>query len=79
MTLVQSLYLVCRIFNFDSYSFVIKITIDVNEAVILVSTIPLLGLVNSIVGVVKADLDPIKISVLINDTFLLLNFLFFFL
>ena len=40
---MQSPHLVYPIFNFDIFSFVIKIAIDVNEAVLLDFTVPALG------------------------------------
>ena len=49
-------------------SFVIKVAIDVRRAVELVSSIPILGLINDIVEVVIADPDLNKISVTTNNT-----------
>ena len=54
----------------------IRIAIDVNKAVELVITIPMLGLINDIVEVPKADPDPHKISVIINNTFFLFHYQF---
>ena len=59
-------------------SFVIKIARDVNKAVELVNTIPMLGFNIDIVEVVIADPDSNKISVIINNTFLLFKQLYFF-
>ena len=59
------------------YSIVIKIAIDVRRAVELVNTIPKLGLINDIVDIEKADPDPIKISVIIKNTFYSLKLLLF--
>ena len=60
------------------YSFVIRIAVDVNKAVELVNTIPMLGLINDIVEVVKADPDPNNISVIINSIFFYSNTYFSF-
>ena len=60
------------------YSFVIKTAMFVNKAVLLVSTIPKLGLKNDFVEVVIADPDPNKSSVIINNTFFLIKDLYFF-
>ena len=49
----------------------IRIAIDVNKAVELDNTMPMLGLINDIVEVLIADPDPIKISVINNITFFL--------
>ena len=60
------------------YSIVIKIAIPVNEAVEEINTIPMLGLTNDIVEVLTANHDPIKISVIINNTFFLFKILYLF-
>ena len=52
---------------------------DVNRAVEEVNTIPMFGFISDIVAVSMADLDPIKISVIINITFFLLKLFYFFL
>ena len=57
----------------------IKIARDVNKAVEELSTIPMLGFIIDIVDVEIADPHPIKISVIINKTFFLFKFLYFFL
>ena len=56
------------------YSFVIKTAIDVNKALELVITTPMLGLINDILEVIFADPDPYKISVIINKLFFFSNF-----
>ena len=56
----------------------INIARDVNEAVEEVNTIPMLGFINDIVDVEIADPDPIKISVIFNNTFFLFKLLYFF-
>ena len=52
----------------------IKIAIDVNRAVELVNTIPMLVFINDIVEMLIADPDPNNISQIINNTFFYLNF-----
>ena len=71
MTLIQSLNLVYLIFNLLIYSFVIKIAIEVNKAEQLAMGIPIDGLISEKVLEVIADPDPIKISLIINNTFFL--------
>ena len=61
------------------YSLVIKIAILDNKAVEEVTTILMLALITDMVDVEIADPDPIKISVVINNTFSLFKFLYFFL
>ena len=61
------------------FSFVIKISISVRKAVQLVNTIPMLGLINDIVEVVRVDPDPNKFSVIVSNTFVVFNDLFCFL
>ena len=73
ITLIQSPNLVLRIFKFDLYSFVISLPIDVNRAVQLVITIPMLRFINGIVEEPLVDPDPMKVSVIINNTFFLFN------
>ena len=51
----------------------IKIARDVNKAVEVVITIPMLGFINDIVDVKIADPPPIKISPIINNIFFLFN------
>ena len=53
--------------------------IDFARAVELVNTIPMLGFTNDIVEVPKADPDPIKVSVIIKNTFFFFEDLYFFL
>ena len=55
----------------------IKIARDVNKAVEEGNTIPPLGFINDIADVEIADPDPIKISLIINNTFFLFKDLFF--
>ena len=57
----------------------IRIAILVNEADELVITIPMLGFIIDIVVALIADPDPIKISVINNNTFFLFKLLYFFL
>ena len=57
----------------------INIAVDVNRAVEVFKTIPMLGFLSDIVEVVIALPDPNKISVIINKTlFLYKLFSFFF-
>ena len=67
------------IFNFEMYSFLIKIAIDVKRAVELINTIPMFGLIKDLVEVLIADLDPNTISVIVNRTFFLYKLLYIFL
>ena len=71
MTVFQSRNLVYRIFKFDMYSFVIKIAILVNKAVLDEIISPAPGLINSIVDEPTAEALPISISVIINNIFFL--------
>ena len=50
------------------YSFAIKIAIDVNKAVELVNTLPIVGFINDIVEVVIVDPDPNYIPVIYKST-----------
>ena len=59
ITLIQSPSLVYLIFNFEMYSFVIKIVIDVNKAVLLEIIIPAPGLIKPIVELPIAEPVPI--------------------
>ena len=61
------------------YSLVIKIARLDKKAVEGVNTIPMMGLINEIVEVLTNDPDPIKISVIIDNTFFLFRLLYFFL
>ena len=61
------------------YSFVIKIAILVNKAVLLETIIPAPGLINPNVEVLIGDLDPIKLSIIINSIFFLFKISYFFL
>ena len=70
---MQSLNFVYGIFNFEMYSFVINIDIDVNKALEEVNTIPMLGFISDIVEVPMVDPDAISISVIINNTFFFLK------
>ena len=51
---------------------------DVNRAKLLVKTTHILGFIKNIVEAPIADLDPIKISVIINNIFFLFSDLYFF-
>ena len=75
MTLIQSRNLVYRTFNFDIYSFVIKIALLVLIEII----IPAPGIIKPIVELPIVDPDPIKISisVIINNIFFLFDLYFF--
>ena len=53
--------------------FVIEIAILVKKAVLLEIIMPAPGLIKPIVELLIADPDPIKISVIINNTFFYLN------
>ena len=79
ITLIQSPNFVKRQFNFDMYSLVIKIAILVKKAVEEVNTMPMPRLINDIVEVLTADPDPIKLSVIINNTFFSFKFFYLFL
>ena len=59
------------------YSLVFKIAILVNKAVEEVNAIPMPGLMNDIVEVLTADLDPIKLSVIIKNFSFFKLFYFF--
>ena len=61
ITIIQSLNLVYRIFDFDMYSLVIKIAILVISAVLLEITIPALGFNTANVFELIFEADPIKI------------------
>ena len=61
------------------YSFVINIAINVNKAVLDEIIILVPGLMKPIVELPNADLDPIKVSVIINNTLFLYKFFYFFL
>ena len=70
--------LLCPVFVFELYSFVIKIAMEVNRAVLLVNTISTLGL-----SIAKADFfivksDPTKFSVIINSNLFLSEFFYCF-
>ena len=60
-------------------SFVTKMAMDLRRAVELVNITRMLGLFNDIVEVLMADLDPNDSSVIINNTFIFFNDLYFFL
>ena len=76
---IQSLSLVYSIFNFEMYSFVMRIARDVIKMVELVIITPILGFSNDIVEVPIADPDPAKISVTIKRIFFLFKLLYLFL
>ena len=75
MTLIQSLSFVNLILNFEKYSFVIKTAMLVNRAVLDEMIIPTPGFIKAIVELPIADPEPIKISVIIDNTFFLFKFL----
>ena len=79
ITIIQSRNLVYRIFNFDMYSFVIKIAILVNRAVLDEITMPAPGLINPIVEVPTAEALRTSISEIIKSIFFLFKDLYFFL
>ena len=58
------------------YSFVFEIAILVKKAVELINTIPILGLIKNMVELPFADPNPIKISVVIDNTFLSFKFFY---
>ena len=61
------------------YLLVISFAIDVKRAVEEVKTLPILEFITDIVEVLIAGPDPIKNSVIIINTFLLIKLLYFFL
>ena len=75
MTLIQSSNIDYRIFNFDMYSFVIRIAILVNRAVLdeIILTAP--GLIQPIVDEPTAEALPTSISVMISKIFFLFKLL----
>ena len=79
MTLIESLDFEYLIINSLIESLVIKIAIIVNKAVLLEIIIPAPGLIQPIVELPIADPDPIKISVIFNNTFFLFKLVYFFL
>ena len=76
---IQSFTLVYRYFSLLIYSFFLEIAILVKKAEQLAMGIPILRLTKDKVLDVTVDLDPIKISVRINNTYFLLTLLYFFL
>ena len=66
-TLIQPRNFVYLIFNFEMFSLVIKTATDVNKAVELLDTIPILGLIIDIMEVLIADPEQTIISVIINN------------
>ena len=78
-TLIRSRNLVNVIFSFDLYSFVIKIAIDVNRAVLDDLIKPALGFNIATVLELIVEADTIQISVIINNIFFLFELLSFFL
>ena len=77
--LIQSRNFLYLIFNLELYSFVIKLAILLNKAVLDDITMPTDGLNIDKVELVIGEPPPIKISVIINNTLFLFNDLFFFL
>ena len=77
MTLIQSRNLVYRIFNFEMYSFVIKIAIPVNKAVLDELIMPAPGLIKPIVEEPIAEADLTSIPVIIKKTFFLFKIYIF--
>ena len=61
ITLIQSRNLIYRIFNFEMYSFVIKIAKLLNRAVLDEINMPTPGLIKPIVELPIVDADPIEI------------------
>ena len=61
------------------YSFVIKIAIDVNKAVLDEIILPAPGLIKPIADELTVEAPPTRISVIINNTFFLFKLLYFFL
>ena len=61
------------------YSLVINMAMDVNRAVLLEITIPAPGLIKAIDELPTALALPMSFSVIINNTFFLFKFLYFFL
>ena len=58
------------IFNFGMYTFVIKKSILINQAVLDISTTPMLGLMFDKIEVDIVEADPSNLSVIISVTFL---------
>ena len=77
ITLIQSLRLLYLIFNFDMNSLVINIAINVIGAVLLGRRKPALAFNIANVLQLFVAADPVKISVVINNTSFLFKFLFF--
>ena len=77
MTLIQSLNLLYRIFNFEIKSLVIIMAILVNTAVLDEITIPALGLTKTIVELPIAEPVPTSISVIISNIFFFFKLLYF--
>ena len=74
ITLIQSRSFVYRIFNFEIYSFVIKIAILVNRAVLDEIILPAPGLLKPNVDEPTAEALPSINSVIINKNFFLFKF-----
>ena len=79
MTLIQSRSFVYPIFKFNMYSFMIKVAILVNKAVLLEIIIPTPELIKPHVEQPIADPYPIKFSVIVNNLFFLFSDFYFFL
>ena len=74
MTLIQSRSFVYRFFNLPIYSFVIKIAILVNKAVLGEITIQAPGLIRPIVELRIVEALPTNISVINNNSLFYSNF-----
>ena len=70
MTFIQSLSLVYRIFNYEIYSFVIKMAINVIKVEMLAIRKPILVLTIEKLQNTKTELDPFKKSELLKQFFL---------
>ena len=77
MTFIQFQIFVYIFFNLLKYSLVINTLIPVNRAVLLEIITP--ALIKPNVELLIVEADPIIISVIINKTFFLFKFLYFFL
>ena len=74
-TLIQSRNLVYLVFNFDMYSFVIKIAKLNSKAVLLEIIIPAPGLIKPIVELPTAEADTTSISTITKSVFFLIKLL----
>ena len=66
ITIFQSLNLIYRFLNLETFSVVIKTAIDVNRAELLGITMLSLGFNNDIIKEVVAERDLVKFSLMIN-------------